>query len=132
MKSGNSREKIQKDHEYGDLLQPKLRENLGILQNIDPKIRTVYDHVDEQAIASVISDWTGIPVARMMADDITNVLNLPKILENRVIGQSESLEVITKRVYTSRAKLENPNQPVGIFMLCGSSGVGKARKQLLL
>jgi type VI secretion system protein VasG len=92
----------------------------------------IYAHVDEQVVASVVSDWTGIPVGRMVRDEIENVLRLPEILNRRVIGQSHGLAMIAKRIETNRAKLDNPNKPIGVFMLCGPSGVGKTETALAL
>jgi len=81
--------------------------------------------VDANAVASVVGDWTGVPVGRMVKDEITGVLAMAESLKKRVIGQDHAMEAITKRIQTSRAKLDNPNKPVGVFMLCGPSGVGK-------
>src|SRR6202000_3149149 len=88
--------------------------------------------VDEQAIASVVSAWTGIPVGRMVKDDITAVLGLGAVLGQRVIGQEHALEAIARRVQTARAGLENPGKPVGVFMLAGPSGVGKTETALAI
>jgi type VI secretion system protein VasG len=87
---------------------------------------------DEQAVASVVQDWTGIPVGRMVKNEIESVLKLADTLNQRVIGQKHGLEMIAKRVQTSRAKLDNPNKPIGVFMLCGPSGVGKTETALAL
>ena len=93
----------------------------------------IYPHVDEQAVAAVVSDWTGIPVGRMVKDDVDTVLNLDYILKRRVVGQSHCLEMIAKRIETNRAKLDNPNKPIGVFMLsCGPSGVGKTETAVAL
>jgi type VI secretion system protein VasG len=92
----------------------------------------VYAHVDQQSVASVVSDWTGIPVGRMMRDEIETVLKLPEILNRRVVGQSHGLTMIAKRIETSRAKLDNPSKPIGVFMLAGPSGVGKTETALAL
>ena len=88
--------------------------------------------VDEIAVASVIADWTGIPVGRMVKNEIQAVLNLTDTLEKRIIGQRHALETIAKRIQTSRAKLDNPNKPIGVFMLAGTSGVGKTETALTL
>ena len=109
-----------------------LRERTADLEEIDPESRMIYAHVDEQAIASVVSDWTGIPVGRMVKDEIETVLRLPAILNRRVVGQSHGLAMISKRIETNRAKLDNPNKPIGVFMLCGPSGVGKTETALAL
>ncbi|EGI55301.1 type VI secretion ATPase, ClpV1 family [Sphingomonas sp. S17] len=85
----------------------------------------VFGVVDADAIASVVGDWTGIPVGRMVKDEIASVLKLADALKARVVGQDHAMEAIAKRIQTSRAKLDNPGKPVGVFMLCGPSGVGK-------
>ena len=85
----------------------------------------VFGEVDSNAIAAVVGDWTGIPIRRMVKDEIASVLAIADRLKKRVIGQDQALEAIARRIQTSRAKLDNPNKPVGVFMLCGPSGVGK-------
>ena len=110
----------------------KLKDRAAALDAIMPDKRTIYAHVDEQAVAAVVSDWTGIPVGRMVADEIETVINLPAILNQRVVGQSHGLSMIAKRIETNRAKLDNPNKPIGVFMLCGPSGVGKTETALAL
>ena len=102
------------------------------LSEIDPAQRMIYAHVDEQSVASVVSDWTGIPVGRMVADEIETVLKLAETLNKRVVGQDHGLAMIARRIETNRAKLDNPNKPIGVFMLCGPSGVGKTETALAL
>ena len=106
-------------------LQAKLTEAQGERPLVLPS-------VDEQAVASIIADWTGIPIGRMVKDEIATVLTLAKSLGERVVGQDHALEMIAKRVETARASLENPNKPVGVFMLAGPSGVGKTETALAL
>jgi type VI secretion system protein VasG len=113
-------------------VRKQLREKSQTLEGRDPEKRMIYAHVDEQVVAAVVSDWTGIPVGRMVKDEIENVLRLPEILNRRVVGQSHGLSMIAKRIETSRAKLDNPNKPIGVFMLCGPSGVGKTETALAL
>jgi type VI secretion system protein VasG len=113
-------------------VRKELREKFETLEARDPEKRMIYAHVDEQVVASVVSDWTGIPVGRMVKDEIENVLRLPEILNRRVVGQSHGLSMIAKRIETSRARLDNPNKPIGVFMLCGPSGVGKTETALAL
>jgi type VI secretion system protein VasG len=110
----------------------ELREKFDTLEGIAPEKRMIYAHVDEQSVASVVSDWTGIPVGRMVRDEIETVLRLPEILNRRVIGQSHGLAMIAKRIETSRARLDNPSKPIGVFMLAGPSGVGKTETALAL
>ena len=106
-------------------LQAKLEE----LQGEDPLI---LPSVDGQAVASVVADWTGIPVGRMVKDEIATVLSLADIMEKRVLGQRDALEAIAKRIRTSRAGLDNPKRPIGVFLLVGPSGVGKTETALAL
>jgi type VI secretion system protein VasG len=109
-----------------------LRAKVSELGRIIPEKRMIYAHVDEQAVASVVSDWTGIPVGKMVADEIETVLHLADILNRRIVGQTHGLEMIAKRIETNRARLDNPNKPIGVFMLCGPSGVGKTETALAL
>ncbi|MGE8687247.1 MAG: type VI secretion system ATPase TssH [Achromobacter sp.] len=88
--------------------------------------------VDAAAVAAVVADWTGIPVGRMVRDEAQAVLALADTLEKRVIGQREGLEAVARRVQTSRARLTDPDKPVGVFLLCGPSGVGKTETALAL
>jgi type VI secretion system protein VasG len=113
-------------------MRKQLHDKFAELEARDPERRMIYAHVDEQVVASVVSDWTGIPVGRMVKDEIENVLRLPEILNRRVVGQSHGLAMIAKRIETNRAKLDNPNKPIGVFMLCGPSGVGKTETALAL
>ncbi|HRX61484.1 MAG TPA: type VI secretion system ATPase TssH [Candidatus Competibacter sp.] len=106
-------------------LQTKLHE----LQGESPLI---LPSVDAQAVASVVADWTGIPVGRMVKNEIETVLSLADILNRRIIGQRHALEMIARRIQTSRAALDNPNKPIGVFMLAGPSGVGKTETALTL
>jgi type VI secretion system protein VasG len=109
-----------------------LRESFETLEARAPESRMIYPFVDEQAIASVVSDWTGIPVGRMVRDEVQTILTLGDLLGRRVIGQDHGLNMIAKRIETNRAKLDNPNKPIGVFMLAGPSGVGKTETALAL
>jgi type VI secretion system protein VasG len=88
--------------------------------------------VDAQGVAEVVSGWTGIPVGKVLKDEIQTVLSLKERLEERIIGQSHALEAISQRIRTARAKLEDPRRPIGVFMLVGPSGVGKTETALAL
>jgi len=88
--------------------------------------------VDAHAVGAVVADWTGIPVGRMVKNELETVLKLGEALGKRVIGQQHGLDMIAKRIQTSRARLDNPNKPIGVFMLCGTSGVGKTETALAL
>jgi type VI secretion system protein VasG len=107
----------------------ELQQKLSELQGEAPLIMPT---VDEQAVASVVADWTGIPVRRMVKNEIEAVLQLAGTLEQRIIGQRHALEIIARRIQTSRARLDNPSKPIGVFMLCGTSGVGKTETALAL
>ncbi|MCP1673927.1 type VI secretion system protein VasG [Natronocella acetinitrilica] len=107
----------------------QLQQQLSELQGDSPLI---LPSADAQAVASVVADWTGIPVGRMVKDEIANVLTLADRLAERVKGQDHALEMIARRVQTSRANLDNPSKPVGVFMLAGPSGVGKTETALTL
>jgi len=106
-----------------------LQHQLATLQGEDPLILPT---VDEQAVAAVVQDWTGVPVGRMVKNEIETILNLSTHLAKRIIGQDHALEMIAKRIQTSRASLDNPSKPIGVFMLAGSSGVGKTETALAL
>jgi type VI secretion system protein VasG len=88
--------------------------------------------VDAQAVAEVVSGWTGIPVGRMQADEIQTVLALLDRLERRVVGQTPALEMLCERIRTARAGLTDPRRPIGVFLLVGPSGVGKTETALAL
>ena len=117
----------EREHLLAELgpLQARLRE----LQGDSPLILPT---VDAQAVASVVQDWTGVPVGRMVKNEVEAVLRLADTLNQRVIGQKHALEMIARRIQTSRARLDNPGKPIGVFMLCGTSGVGKTETALAL
>jgi type VI secretion system protein VasG len=106
-----------------------LQKNLTEMQGDSPLI---LPSVDEHAVASVVQDWTGVPVGRMVKNEVEAVLKLADNMDRRVIGQRHALEMIARRIQTSRARLDNPNKPIGVFMLCGPSGVGKTETALTL
>ncbi len=106
-----------------------LNAELSALQGETPLMRVCVDGI---TIGEVISAWTGIPAGKMLKDEIATVLSLEKVLESRVIGQTHALAQIAERIRTSRASLEDPNKPIGVFMLVGPSGVGKTETALTL
>lgn len=115
-----------------DALVAQLRaaiEELAAAQGEDP---LVLPAVDETAIAQVVGDWTGVPVGRMVRDEMASILALADTLKSRVVGQDVALDEIAKRVRTSRAGLADPQKPIGVFLLCGPSGVGKTETALSL
>ena len=107
----------------------ELQTRLHELQGEKPLI---LPSVDAQAVASVVADWTGIPVGRMVKNEVETVLKLADLLNRRIIGQRHALDMIARRIQTSRAALDNPNKPIGVFMLAGPSGVGKTETALAL
>jgi type VI secretion system protein VasG len=106
-----------------------IESELSLLQGETGLLRVC---VDAQIVGEVISAWTGIPVGKMMKDEIATILSLKDHLCRRVIGQDYAMEVISQRIQTSRATLDDPNKPVGVFMLVGPSGVGKTETALAL
>jgi type VI secretion system protein VasG len=107
----------------------RLNQELGVAQGETPLMQVC---VNSQTIAEVISGWTGIPVGRMMTDEINTVLSLEARLGQRVVGQNHALEVISRRIRTARANLTDPRRPIGVFLLVGPSGVGKTETALAL
>jgi type VI secretion system protein VasG len=110
-----------------DLL--KAQQDLAKVQGETPLVLPV---VDGQAVAEVVSAWTGIPVGKMVLDEINTVLTLKDRLKERIVGQDHALEVIAQRIRTARANLVDPRRPIGVFMLVGPSGVGKTETCMAL
>ncbi|HET7321078.1 MAG TPA: type VI secretion system ATPase TssH, partial [Longimicrobiaceae bacterium] len=106
-----------------------VQSELYSLQGDDPLVHTC---VDGHAIATVISGWTGIPVGKMLKDEIRAVLGLRTRLADRIIGQPAALDSLVRRIQTYRANLEDPDKPVGVFLLVGPSGVGKTETAITL
>jgi type VI secretion system protein VasG len=115
-----------------DQLKTRLKDLQDQLREIQGEAPLILPSVDAQAVATVVADWTGIPVGRMVKNEIDTVLQLPDILNRRILGQRHSLEMIAMRIRTSRARLDNPNKPIGVFLLAGPSGVGKTETALAL
>lgn len=107
----------------------RLTADLKSIQGENPLMQPV---VTGQSVAEVISGWTGIPIGKMVADEINAVLNLSQTLRERVLGQDHALEAISQRIRTSRAGLTDPKRPIGVFLLVGTSGVGKTETALAL
>ncbi|MEM5458969.1 type VI secretion system ATPase TssH [Paraburkholderia phytofirmans] len=123
------------DPEQADKAQ-QARETLGTrvaelhaLQGGQPMVPL---QVDGHVVAEIVASWTGIPLGRMVKDEIQTVLNLQPLLAARVIGQDHALDAIAQRVRTASANLEDPNKPRGVFMFVGPSGVGKTETALAL
>ncbi|MGQ0565414.1 MAG: type VI secretion system ATPase TssH [Gemmobacter sp.] len=115
-----------------DVLMAQLKTRNADLTAMQGETPLILPIVDAQAVATVVGDWTGIPVGRMLKDEIETVLNLDRHLAKRVIGQDHAMKMIAKRIQTSRAGLDNPSKPIGVFMLAGTSGVGKTETALAL
>ena len=110
----------------------RLRQVQAELTALQGEVPLILPTVDYQAVAAVVGDWTGIPVGRMARNEIDTILRLPQLLAQRVIGQDHAMEMIAKRIQTSRAGLDNPDKPIGVFMLAGTSGVGKTETAIAL
>ena len=106
-----------------------LEEELLLRQQNAP---LVFPQVDESVVAAIVADWTGIPVGRMVKDEVAAVFRPQSVLDERVIGQSQALAAIAEHIQTARARLTDPNKPVGVFLLVGPSGVGKTETALVL
>ncbi|MGF6961638.1 type VI secretion system ATPase TssH [Paraburkholderia youngii] len=109
-----------------------LRELERTLSNLQAATPFVFPEVGEAIVADIVSDWTGIPVGRMITDEVSAVQMLPATLAARVIGQHDALQQIGERVQTARAGLADPRKPLGVFLLAGPSGVGKTETALAL
>jgi type VI secretion system protein VasG len=107
----------------------RLQAELARMQGETPLISPA---VDQHAVAAVVADWTGIPTGRMMKGELETVLGLSEQLGRRVVGQDHALEQLARRIQTARAGLENPDKPIGVFLLAGPSGVGKTETALAL
>ncbi len=112
----------------------QLREEIGkamaALEEIQGDQALLHPHVDSAAVASIVSDWTGIPVGSMVKDEITAALEMEDRLRSRVVGQDHAISVVAEKLRTSRAGLGNPAQPMGVFLCVGPSGVGKTELAL--
>ncbi|MBC7503011.1 MAG: AAA family ATPase, partial [Herminiimonas sp.] len=113
-----------------DGLLSRLKEVQHALSALQGESPLILPTVDYQAVASVVGDWTGIPVGRMAKNEMETILKVGALLAQRVIGQDHAMEMIARRIQTSRAGLDNPNKPIGVFMLAGTSGVGKTETAL--
>jgi type VI secretion system protein VasG len=110
--------------------RPELRAEIDKLKAIKHEDLLVHADVDESLVASIVADWTGIPVGKMVKDDIQGILNTEERLRNRVRGQDPALAVIARELRAARAGLKPTQQPMGVFLLVGPSGVGKTETAL--
>ncbi|WP_404361244.1 type VI secretion system ATPase TssH [Methylotuvimicrobium sp. KM1] len=123
---------VESDSATRDSLLEDLKNLLSQLHDLQGESPLILPSVDAQAVASVVGDWTGIPVGRMVKNEIETIIHLADTIEQRIIGQRHALDMIARRIQTSRAGLDNPNKPIGVFMLAGTSGVGKTETALAL
>ena len=108
-------------------------EYVGHLQAIHKHVASlILPTIDALVIGSIIQDWAEIPVGKMVKNELNTVMNLSSIMSQRIIGQDHALDIIAKRIQTSRANLDNLNKPIGVFMLAGMSGVSKTETALAL
>jgi type VI secretion system protein VasG len=115
-----------------EAMKAELEAKRKVLADFQGETPLVLPQVDTQAVSAVISEWTGIPLGRMVKDEIKSILTLDEALNHRVIGQTHGLKVIAKRITTARASLADPNKPIAVIMLAGTSGVGKTETALAL
>jgi len=121
------------DAMYGaDVNRQTLTDLEASLRGMQGDAPLVFTDVDEAVVAAIVGDWTGIPVTRMVADEVATVMALPDTLGERVIGQAHALGQLGERIQTARARLTDPKKPVGVFLLVGPSGVGKTETALAL
>lgn len=111
-------------------LQAELAQAMAALHELQGDEPLVHPVVDGQAVAEVVATWTGIPVGRMVSDEIKTVLDLKEQLMQRVVGQDHALDAIAQAIRTSRAGLTDPRKPIGVFLMAGTSGVGKTETAL--
>ncbi|MBL8350405.1 MAG: type VI secretion system ATPase TssH [Burkholderiaceae bacterium] len=111
-------------------LQAELAQAMAALHELQGDEPLVHPVVDGQAVAEVVATWTGIPVGSMVADEIRTVLDLKGQLMQRVVGQDHALDAIAQAIRTSRAGLTDPRKPIGVFLMAGTSGVGKTETAL--
>ena len=115
-----------------DGLRIRLAALTGELRELQGEHPLVHPVVDGQAVAEIVESWTGIPAGRMRGDEIRTVLNLKEAMEARVVGQPHALEAVAQAIRTSRAGLTDPRKPIGVFLMVGTSGVGKTETALTL
>lgn len=136
---GKNPQQTTAEEETKELTPEQRAELLGQLDTLNQKLKEVQGEepllqacVDGQAVAEIVSSWTGIPVGRMVSDEINTVLNLEHRMRERVVGQDHGLKAIAKAIQTSRANLTDPSRPIGVFFLVGPSGVGKTETAISL
>lgn len=128
---------VEAAHEAGDAsaaadAQQRMALQRAELRSVQGEVPLVFDVVDRQAVADVVATWTGIPVGRMVANEIKNILNIEAIMGARIKGQPQALSAIAKTMQSARAGLTDPRKPIGVFLMCGTSGVGKTETAVTL
>jgi type VI secretion system protein VasG len=118
--------------ETGQGDSPALRAKIAELHALQGETPLVPVQVDGQTVAAIVAAWTGIPLGRMVKDEIRTVMNLRGLLDERILGQGHASGIVAQRVRTARANLEDPNKPKGVFLFVGTSGVGKTETALAL
>jgi type VI secretion system protein VasG len=118
--------------EAGQGDSPALRAKVAELHALQGETPLVPVQVDGQTVAAIVAAWTGIPLGRMVKDEIRTVMNLQGLLDERILGQGHASGIVAQRVRTARASLEDPNKPKGVFLFVGTSGVGKTETALAL
>jgi len=120
-------------------VKPKLSKEAQDLQGLLKELETMQGEaplvpvqVDGSVVAEIVASWTGIPLGKMIKDEIKTVMNLQASLGERVLGQDHALQAVAQRVRTSRANLDDPNKPKGVFLFVGPSGIGKTETALAL
>ena len=130
--TAKNKTKQEEDISKDDELFKELKVNLKKLSQLQGENPLIFPQVDSNIIGNVVSDWTGVPTGKMVKNEIESVLKLSDTLAERVVGQDHAMSAIAKRIQTSRAGVDNPNRPIGVFMLVGPSGVGKTESALAL
>ena len=118
--------------ESGDGNSKALQALIDELRQLQGETPLVPLQVDGHTVAGIVASWTGIPLGRMVKDEIRTVMNLQGMLDERILGQQHASGIVAQRVRTARAQLEDPNKPKGVFLFVGTSGVGKTETALAL
>ncbi len=134
---GELRREVEAAHASGDEavhgeVRDRLKAARAELEAAQGETPLMFDVVDRQAVADVVATWTGIPVGRMVSNEIKSVLNLEQTMGERIRGQPQALAAIAKAMRSARAGLTDPRKPLGVFLMCGTSGVGKTETALTL
>lgn len=113
-------------------LAAKMADSVKALEIIQSDYALVHTEVDPDVVSKVVSDWTGVPLGKLMRDEAQNIINLEDNLKQRIKGQDEALKNITEVIKSAKAGIKDPSQPLGVFLLAGPSGVGKTETGLAI